>query len=156
MNGVSVAVEQDPDQATKRMVLNGLFEANVQSTGDGRFDAVFVTARDAASALVGGVMGEAYWGWVNFTAVWVDPAHRRRGLASRMLMAAEAQAVRLGYTQAYLDTFSFQCPGLYLRAGYEVCGQLEGFPAGGTRWFMRKALAAREAGPSLSAGPSAG
>ena len=59
-----------------------------------------------------------------------------------MLVAAEAEAVRMGYTEAYLDTFSFQSPNLYLRAGYEVFGRLEGFPAGSTRLFMRKTLVA--------------
>jgi GNAT superfamily N-acetyltransferase len=130
MHTISVAVEQDPDVATKRTVQNGLFNANVQSTGDGVFASVFVCARDSSSTVIGGVVGEAYWGWVNFTTVWVDPLHRRKGLARRMLSAAEAEAVRLGYTQAYLDTFSFQCPNLYLRSGYEVFGQLEGFPTG--------------------------
>ena len=155
MHAVSVAVERNLDQATKRTVQNGLLDANVKSTGDGTFGSVFITARDSSSTVVGGVIGEAYWGWVNFTTVWVDPAHRRRGLASRMLIAAEAEAVRMGYTQAYLDTFSFQCPNLYLRSGYEVFGQLEGFPEGCTRFFMRKALVVHGAGHSQTNEPSA-
>jgi len=101
---------------------------------------VCVTARDADATVIGGVVGEAYWGWVNFTTVWVHPDHRRQGIASRMLKLAEAEAARLGYTQAYLDTFSFQSPDLYLRAGYEVFGQLDHFPAGAQRLFMRKTL----------------
>ena len=86
------------------------------------------------------MLGEAYWGWFNFTTVWVHPSHRRKGIASKMLAQAETEAARLGYTQAYLDTFSFQSPELYLRAGYEVFGQLDNFPAGGKRLFMRKTL----------------
>ena len=140
MQTVTVAVERNPDQTTIRSVQSGLFNSNVQSTGDGTFGSVFVAARDATSTVIGGIVGEAYWGWVNFTTVWVDPAHRRRGLASSMLIAAEAEAVRMGYTQAHLDTFSFQSPGLYLRSGYEIFGKLEGFPKGSTRYFMRKAL----------------
>jgi GNAT superfamily N-acetyltransferase len=155
MHTISVAIEQDPDQATKRTVQNGLFDANVQSTGDGSFGSVFVCARDSTSAVIGGVVGEAYWGWVNFTTVWVDPLHRRKGLARRMLDAAEAEAVRLGYAQAYLDTFSFQCPNLYLHSGYEVFGQLEGFPTGSTRLFMRKTLMVHSAGQSQTNGASA-
>jgi hypothetical protein len=65
-----------------------------------------------------------------------------------LLRAAEEEAVRMGYTQAYLDTFSFQSPDLYLRSGYEVFGQLEGFPAGSTRFFMRKKLVAHAAASS--------
>jgi GNAT superfamily N-acetyltransferase len=152
MHKISVAVEKEPNLATKRTVQSGLFDANVQSTGDGAFDSVFICARDSSSTVIGGVVGEAYWGWVNFTTVWVDPQHRRKGLARRMLSAAEAEAVRLGYTQAYLDTFSFQCPNLYLRSGYEVFGQLEGFPTGSTRLFMRKTLMVQSAGQSQTNG----
>ena len=155
MHTISVAVEQDPDPATKRTVQNGLFDANVQCTGDGESGSVFICARDSSSTVIGGVVGEAYWGWVNFTTVWVDPLHRRKGLARRMLSAAEAEAVRLGYTQAYLDTFSFQCPNLYLSSGYEVFGQLEGFPTGSTRLFMRKTLKVHSAGQSQTNGASA-
>jgi GNAT superfamily N-acetyltransferase len=154
MHAVSVAVERDPDQAARRTVQSGLFDSNVQSTGDGTFGSVFVAARDSTSTVIGGVIGEAYWGWVNFTTVWVDPAHRRRGLASRMLNAAEAEAVRVGYTQAYLDTFSFQSPNLYLRSGYEIFGQLEGFPQGSKRLFMRKVLVRHGAAHSHANEPS--
>ena len=61
----------------------------------------------------------------------------------------------MGYTQAYLDTFSFQCPELYLRSGYEVFGQLEDFPEGNRRLFMRKALMVHGAGNSQTSEPSA-
>jgi GNAT superfamily N-acetyltransferase len=140
MEFISVAVERDPDHATKSAIQTGLFDANVESTGDGNFDLVFVAARDLSSMVIGGVVGEAYWGWVYFTTVWVHPDHRRKGLASRMLKAAEAEAARKGYTQAYLDTFSFQYPDLYLRSGYEIFGQLDDFPAGSKRLFMRKTI----------------
>lgn len=142
MNLISIAVEHSPDQETRSTIQKGLFDANVTATGDGHFDAVCVTARDVNTVVIGGVVGEAYWGWVNFTTVWVHPDHRRKGIAAQMLEQAEAEAARLGYTRAYLDTFSFQCPELYLRAGYEVFGQLDHFPADSKRLFMRKTLTA--------------
>lgn len=141
MKFISIAVEQNPDRQAKVAIQTGLFEANVESTGDGHFEAISVVARDSNSNVIGGVVGEAYWGWVNFTSVWVHAEHRRKGLASQMLKAAEAEAARMGYTQAYLDTFSFQSPELYLRAGYEVFGQLDNFPAGAKRLFLRKTIA---------------
>jgi GNAT superfamily N-acetyltransferase len=140
MNPISIAVEHCPAQETRSTIQKGLFDANVMATRDGHFDAVCVTARDTESAVIGGVLGEAYWGWINFTSVWVHSEHRRKGVASKMLEQAEVEAARLGYTQAYLDTFSFQCPDLYLRLGYEVFGQLDNFPADGKRLFMRKKL----------------
>lgn len=60
----------------------------------------------------------------------------------------------MGYKQAYLDNFSFQCPNLYVRSGYEVFGQLEGFPAGSTRLFMRKKLVVQGTGHAQTMEPS--
>jgi GNAT superfamily N-acetyltransferase len=140
MYPVSIAIEHSPDQKTRSAIQKGLIDANVMATGDGHFDAVCVVARDAESSVIGGVLGEAYWGWINFTTIWVHPANRRKGIARKMLEQGEAEAARLGYTHAYLDTFSFQCPDLYLRAGYEIFGQLDHFPAGSKRLFMRKEL----------------
>jgi GNAT superfamily N-acetyltransferase len=155
MNSISIAVEHSPNQETKSAIQTGLFEANVQSTGDGNFDLVFVCARDSNSKVIGGVVGEAYWGWVNFTTVWVHPEHRRKGLASRMLKVAESEAAQMGYTHAYLDTFSFQSPDLYLRSGYKVFGQLDNFPAGSKRVFMHKIIGDYGANPIPTKLPSA-
>lgn len=117
---ITIAAELTPDKGSRSAIQQGLFDANVATTGDGHLDAMCVTARDAHAMVIGGVMGEAYWGWINITTVWEHPDHRRQGIASRMLQQAEAEAARLGYTQTYLDTFTFQSPDLYLRAGYEV------------------------------------
>jgi len=142
MSTISFAVEPNPDSQTRSAIQTGLFDANVRFTGDGHFDQILVTARDSNATVIGGVIGEAYWGWVNFTAVWVHPDHRRKGLASQLLKLAEAEAVRKGYTQAFLDTFSFQSPDLYLRSGYEIFGQLDHFPTGSKRLFLRKSIEA--------------
>jgi hypothetical protein len=52
MHTISVAVEQRPDLATKRTVQSGLFDSNVQSTGDGAFASVFICARDSSSTVI--------------------------------------------------------------------------------------------------------
>jgi len=140
MNLTEISVERDPDQEIRRVIQQGLIDSNVELTGDPHVELVFVVARDSNSKVIGGLVGEAYWGWVNFTTVWVHPEHRRQGVASQMLREAENEAVRKGYKQAYLDTFSFQSPSLYLKAGYEIFGQLENFPSGGKRFFMRKTI----------------
>jgi GNAT superfamily N-acetyltransferase len=38
--------------------------------------------------------------WI--AALWVDPSHRRKGIATQLLRAAEAQFLKLGRSQVYL------------------------------------------------------
>ena len=71
---------------------------------------------------------------------WLAPGYRRRGLGSRLLRAAEAEARRRGCRMAWLDTYDFQARPFYERHGYAVFGELDGLPDGHRRWFMRKRL----------------
>lgn len=52
--------------------------------------------------------------------IWTHHAHRRRGLAARVVVELEARAAELGYPRVYLTTGPRQpeAVGLYLRAGY--------------------------------------
>jgi ribosomal protein S18 acetylase RimI-like enzyme len=107
---------------------------------NGKIERLCVAARDAGSSLVGGLYGEMYWGWLHVLALWVAPPMRRQRLGTRLLARAEGEAFAKGCHGAYLDTFSFQSVGLYTRAGYQIFGSLEHYPAEHSRYFLRKAL----------------
>ena len=139
-SALSIAVEVEPASDVTRTLFDGLSQSNIELTGDGKIEHLCVIARDSGSTLMGGIYGEIYWGWLNILALWVSPRLRRRGLGTRLLSRAEAEAVAKGCHGAYLDTFSFQSVGLYTRAGYEIFGTLEQFPNGYARHFLRKRL----------------
>ena len=52
--------------------------------------------------------------------IWTHHAHRRQGLAARVVAELEQRATQLGYPRVYLTTGPRQpeAVGLYLRAGY--------------------------------------
>jgi GNAT superfamily N-acetyltransferase len=139
-NVLSIAVEVEPATDVTRTLFDGLSQANVERTGDGKIERLCVVARDSGCTLMGGIYGEIYWGWLNILALWVTPELRRRGLGTQLLSRAEAEALAKGCHRAYLDTFTFQGVGLYTRAGYEIFGTLEQFPNGHSRHFLRKRL----------------
>jgi ribosomal protein S18 acetylase RimI-like enzyme len=56
--------------------------------------------------------------------------------------AAETLAMQRGATKATLETHSYQAPEFYKKRGYVVFGQLDGYPPGHVKFFMRKDLAA--------------
>jgi GNAT superfamily N-acetyltransferase len=65
-----------------------------------------------------------------FKRIWTHSAHRRRGLARRVLAALEEDAAARGYRRAYLTTGPRQpeARGLYLAAGYRPLFDLSAAP----------------------------
>ena len=68
--------------------------------------------------VVAGLDGAAYWGKVHVRLLWVDPAHRSKGLGRRLMSWAEQRGRGLGCAAVVVDTMSFQAPGFYARLGY--------------------------------------
>jgi GNAT superfamily N-acetyltransferase len=52
-------------------------------------------------------------------ALWVEPTHRRQGVAARLMAAACAEAARLGYPGAYLCATPENSP-YYVKRGFRV------------------------------------
>jgi len=86
------------------------------------------------------VIGSTYWGWFYINLMWVKDEFRGQGYGHRLLMLAEEEARKRGAKNAYLDTFSFQAPDFYKKLGYQDFGELGDFPAGHTRYFLKKEL----------------
>jgi N-acetylglutamate synthase-like GNAT family acetyltransferase len=54
----------------------------------------------------------------------------------------EQQAKKLGVTDIYLDTYTFQAPGFYAKLGFEEVGRYTGFPTRGVdKIFLQKKIA---------------
>jgi len=60
------------------------------------------------------------------------------GYGRKLIQLAEYEAQRRGCEHAYLDIFDFQSRGFYEKLGYELFGQLEGYPPGHTKYFLQK------------------
>lgn len=99
-----------------------------------------ITLRDHYQTLVGGALGNTGETWCYISALWVAAGSRRLGWGSQLLMEVEAEAKRRGCRHLYLDTFSDQAAGFYLKNGYQTFATLEDFPGDRQRVFLRKDL----------------
>ena len=88
----------------------------------------------------GGLTAKTYWNYLEISFLWVSEDRRGEGLASKVMLAAETEALARGCRHAYLDTFSFQALGFYLKQGYAEFGRLSGFSGKHDRHFLYKAL----------------
>ena len=125
--------------------LTGLLERRLISLGVAATQAVeghplgFVL-KNARGEWLGGISGFTWGGWLQVRLLWVAAGLRSRGHGTRLLQAAEQFAREHDCTFATLETFSFEAPGFYVKRGYTVFGQLDDYPPGHTKFFLRKDL----------------
>jgi GNAT superfamily N-acetyltransferase len=83
-----------------------------------------VFAREGGT-IVAGLAGETYSGWLFIRDLWVSDALRGKGVGRELRASAEARAFERGCHSAWVNTFSFQAPGFYLKLGHMVFGELD-------------------------------
>lgn len=141
---VTVHDELPPEAA---VIDTGLGEANAVAAPLHEVQALACVARDGAGRVVGGAIGRTWGACCELQQLWVEPAHRRRGIASRLVREFERRAEARGARTFYLETFSFQAPGFYRSLGYSERLALHGFAPGIVKYAMVRELAEPSAAP---------
>jgi GNAT superfamily N-acetyltransferase len=129
-----------PSEAETQAVRSALrgFNAEAGFPADRRPLAVLL--RDGAGGVIGGLVGQTGWRWLYIETLAIPAGLRGSGWGSRLMAAAEAEALRRGCIGARVDTYSFQARGFYERRGYGVVGQIADCPPGETRFSLAKRL----------------
>jgi GNAT superfamily N-acetyltransferase len=100
-----------------------------------------VFALDAGSLPLGGLLGETQLAWLRIQYVSIRADARRRGIGTRLMALAEAEASRRGCKYAFLDTMSYQAPDFYQQLGYRIAGRLDDWDShGNAKFFLVKTL----------------
>ncbi|EJZ19728.1 GNAT family N-acetyltransferase [Rhizobium sp. Pop5] len=129
-----------PSQEELAAIADALTAFNAGDVGPSDRQPLSVLIRDTDGKVTGGLSGFTAWGWLFTQMLYVPDTLRGTGLAGKLLAKAEEEARARGCRGAWIDTFSPQALRAYLRQGYEVFGELEEFPEGRTRSFLRKNL----------------
>ncbi|MBN1248276.1 MAG: GNAT family N-acetyltransferase [Anaerolineae bacterium] len=118
----------------------GISAYNAEQAGDDSGQPICFVLRAPDQTVVGGVIGETHYGWFYVNLMWIQEGLRGHGYGGQLLTLAEDVARQRGATHVYLDTFSFQAPAFYKKHGYEVFGELDDFPTGHRRYYLKKQL----------------
>ncbi|MFN2140491.1 MAG: GNAT family N-acetyltransferase [Candidatus Promineifilaceae bacterium] len=135
-----IVLEENPEEEAWGAIGRGLSDFNRQALGYNDFERLCFSLRSPDGEIAGGVLGETYWEWLHIDLLWVDERLRGSGYGSQLMETAENEARKRGMKAAWLDTFSFQARAFYERSGYELFGELDNYPQGHRRFFMRKRL----------------
>jgi GNAT superfamily N-acetyltransferase len=140
MGPCSITLETKPDPSDMRAIVKGLTDFNSSQTDGAVPEYLVVTLRDSGGAVVGGLVGATYLGWLQIHAVWLPDALRGRKYGSELMAVAEREAVRRGCPRIFLETYSFQALPFYEKCGYKIFSRLPDFPLGGARYALTKNL----------------
>jgi GNAT superfamily N-acetyltransferase len=139
-NDLMLTLTDQPTTEDRDIISAGLVTFNQQHAPPDAYRPLDVYMRDADGQIVGGLLGETYWGWLHVNILWLREDVRKRGYGQKLLAMAEDEARRRGCKRAHLDTLSFQALDFYQRLGWTVWGQLDDLPEGHTRYFLKKSL----------------
>ncbi len=138
--------EPDPDPLDVEFLETQIRREASAAMGLGDEVELAIFVRDAGT-VVAGISGWTWGDCCELQSLWVEPSLRGRGLATRLIAAAEAEAVARGCTQTVHFTYDFQARALYERTGYQLIGRVEDFPAGTEALWFHKRLNPAEARP---------
>jgi len=130
------ASREDRDKVVEML---GLF--NVAKTGFDSYHELSIFLRDSNNRIRGGVVGDAWGGWIHVNILWIEEEFRGGGYGLELMRAIEEEGRSLGCRYAHLDSHSFQSPDFYKKKlGYQEFGVLEDAPIGHKQHFMWKQL----------------
>lgn len=136
----TISLTATPDPADVQAVQDGLLAYNLQHAPDGNHQGLGIFAKTDEGRLIGGLLGDSNWEWMYISYLWLDESARGHGLGSQLLAEAEAEAARRQCHHTFVDTMSFQALPFYQKHGYQLWGQLDDFPTGHTRYFLKKRI----------------
>lgn len=131
----------DPPESSALAVENGLELHNHSMAPISEVRPLASFASNPAGEVVGGAVGRTWGRCCELLQLWVEPAHRARGVASRLLQQFEQRAAGRGCNVFYLTTLSYQAPEFYRKCGYETIAEVSGYPNGITKHLMYKEMA---------------
>lgn len=133
-------IEDAPSEADVHFVEERIAAYNIAATGYNDYRPLAVFVRDDGGAIMAGLTGFTWGGTLKIEFVWIHEDLRGQGYGSRLIRAAEREAVTRGCQQSVLDTHSFQAPDFYPKLGYVRCGLAEDWPLGHQQSYFHKRL----------------
>ncbi|MFC2077695.1 GNAT family N-acetyltransferase [Candidatus Bipolaricaulota bacterium] len=143
-----LAIAESPTKEEIALIQAGLRQFNLDET-DGKFDypgeedpglVIRLAVKNPGGGVVAGISTSSILGVMWLEVLWVAEAHRRRGIASWLILEAERIAHEKGCVGAGTWTFDWQGAEFYPQIGFHLNGVYDGYPLGITEHVLSKKL----------------
>lgn len=127
-----------PDNDDADLLRNKLREFNRNAVGIEKEFAFY--ARNKQDEVVGGILVTAEKTSIFIDILFVDDKYRGKGIGTKLMLAAEKEAIKRNIHYSTTDTFDFQAVNFYLANGYESIGIIKNYIEGHDKHYFRKKL----------------
>jgi predicted acetyltransferase/predicted GNAT family acetyltransferase len=138
-NIYKVAVDYQPTEADNAVVREGIVAFNEHILGE-RDKTFSIFLKNDLGKIFGGT--QAFMGTesIYIDVLWVEATLQKQGYGTKLLNAAEQEALKNGCIFSLVDTWDFQAEGFYLKSGYKRIGEIKNYWLGHSKIFLRKNL----------------
>jgi GNAT superfamily N-acetyltransferase len=132
-----VVIDHAPSQADNDVVREGIISSIEAVLGE-RDKLFSVFLKDDEGKVFGGIQAFLGSESIYIDVLWVEESLRKHGYGTKLLHAAEQEAIKNGCIYSLVDTWGFQAEGFYLKQGYERIGEVKHYWLGHSKILMRK------------------
>ncbi len=136
----SIQEKTDPPEQDVAFVRKKFMEFNDKQCGVFPGKDLNLFSYDQDKKIIGGLIGDIEWGWLHIDIIWIEEAHRKKGIGTALMKRAESEAIAMGVHDAFIETTDFQAMEFYEKLGYSSFTQLENQPPGHICYYMKKTL----------------
>src|ERR671933_472312 len=101
MSQLRMTVEEAPTPADLAVLHHGLKEFNESRAGTSNYKSLAIFLRDSEDHVVGGLEGSTSRDWLEVDSLWVAEGVRGQGYGTKLMQAAEKEAVARGCHHAF-------------------------------------------------------
>ncbi|TIP49314.1 MAG: GNAT family N-acetyltransferase, partial [Mesorhizobium sp.] len=132
--------EHDLSAAEIDAIEGRLYDHNRQAVGQSDAEGLGFVIRDEAGCIVGVAAGYSWAGTSELKQMWVDQSHRGRGYGRALLRAFIAEAKIRAVRRIWVQSYDFQAPSMYEKAGFIRVAEFPDWPEGHSNVILCKTL----------------
>ncbi len=129
-----------PTSEDKDVIFQELLKYNLERIESKDVKELGIFLEDEHGKKVAGLVGDTHGNWLEIEYLWVSDKLRGQDIGTEIILKAESIAKERGCRYVFLNTFSFQAKGFYLKLGYKEVFCLEEYPLTGKRHYFVKKL----------------
>lgn len=149
-DGYQVYLDESKNEYVDGIILKGLKAYNETKIVPYSRENFLLFVKNKSGQLIAGLSGDILGDLCGIHLLWVDEAHRQKGIGGKIIKELEKYALSKKCKIIQLDTTEFQANDFYRKHGYLATATLDKGFMGYTQYIMRKILSESNSGECTS------